>query len=289
MKSFISKLARFLPDKLYISLMYFKHFKRFLNLKNPQTFNEKLQWLKLYDRKPEYTTMVDKYLVKKYIADKIGPEYVIPTLGVWETADQIDFDALPDQFVLKCNHNGSGNGIIICCDKSKLDREATIETLNKCLRDNGYWYGREWPYINVKPCILAEQYMEDSATKELRDYKIYCFNGQAKILMTASNRFADKQTTFDYFDLEGNWLDVEWGNPRSSEEPKKPPLFEEILSIAEKLSKGLTHIRVDLYVVDNQVYFGELTFFDGSGFTPFMRAEHDLLFGRWLDLPLGKE
>lgn len=288
MKRFIRKLARFLPDKMYISLMYFKHFKRFPNLKNPQTFNEKLQWLKLYDRKPEYTTMVDKYLVKQYIADIIGKEYVIPTIGVWKSAEQIDFDSLPEQFVLKCNHDGGGKSVIICRNKSTFDRQDAIDKLSKCLNDNGYWYGREWPYKNVKALIIAEQYMEDSLTKELRDYKIYCFNGQAKIVMVASNRFSSKQTTFDYFDENGIWLDVEWGNPRSSKKPGKPPMFEKTIMIAEKLSSDFTHVRVDLYVANNQLYFGELTFFDGSGFVPFVNPEHDFLFGSWIKLPFKK-
>ena len=183
---FLKKLLRILPDKLYIQLQYFYHFYRFANLKNPQTFNEKLQWLKLYDRNPLYTTMVDKYKVKEYVANIIGKEYIIPTLAVYNNVEDIDFDRLPNQFVLKCNHDSGG--LVICKDKSKLDKKGAIKKLSKALKNNFYYNGREWPYKNVKPCVIAEQYMEDSETEELRDYKFFCFNGDVKILFVALGR-----------------------------------------------------------------------------------------------------
>lgn len=253
-----------------------------LDLNNPQTFNEKLQWLKLYDRRPEYTIMVDKYAVKKYVADKIGEEYIIPTLGVWDNPDDIDFDALPNRFVLKCNHN-SGLGMCICKDKSKLDIEKVKSELRRGLAQDYYLTGREWPYKNVPPRIIAEKYMEDAKVRELRDYKIYTFNGKAKFCMINTDRGTD--TRADYFDESYNWLDFTWGYPHADVKPKKPANYKKMFELAEELAKGTATLRVDFYEVNGQIYFGELTFFDASGFDKIIPESYDLKFGSWIKLP----
>ena len=284
MKIFFKKLMRCLPDKLYIQMQYFYHFHRFANLKTPQLFNEKLQWLKLYDRNPLYTTLVDKYAVKKWVASKIGEQYIIPTLGVWEKAEDIDFDKLPSQFVLKVNHDSGG--IVICEDKSKLNKKAAIAKLSKALKNNGYWYGREWPYKNVKPRIIAEKYMIDDKVHELRDYKFFCFNGIPKILFVASDRQNPKEETkFDFYDMEFNHLSFTNGPPNASKCPQKPLTFESMKQLASHLSKNMPHIRVDFYEINGKIYFGEMTLYHWSGFQPFKPKSWDKKIGDWLKLP----
>lgn len=272
-----------MPDEQYLKLKYKSIFGKELNLDNPQTFNEKLQWLKLHNRKPEYTIMVDKYLAKQYIASRIGEEYVVPLLGVWDDPEDINFDALPNQFVLKCNHN-SGVGMCICKDKSKLDIEKVKKELRKGLKEDYYLKFREWPYKDVPRKIIAEKYMED-AGGELRDYKFYCFNGVMKFVMINSDRNTDKPTRADYFDRDFNWLDFTWGYSHAEVHPQKPEQFEKMVAIAEWLSKGLPHIRVDLYDCNGKIYFGELTFFDGSGFDKIEPLEWDYKIGDMLKLP----
>lgn len=256
-----------------------------LHVDNPKTFNEKLQWLKLYDRKPEYTMMVDKYKVREYIKEKLGEEYLIPLLGVWDKAEDIDFDKLPNQFVLKCNHN-SGLGMYICKDKSKLtQKEIKViqKNLTKGLQQDYYLTGREWPYKNVPRKIIAEKYMEDE-TGQLRDYKFYCFNGEPKIIMINSDRELGK-TKADYFDMDFNWLDLKWGYEHAVVKPLKPTNFEKMKELAVILSKDIPELRVDFYEVDNKIYFGELTFFDGSGFDKIEPREWDKKLGDWIELP----
>ena len=282
------KILRILPDKLYISLLYYKHFKRFPNLKNPETFNEKLQWLKLHDRKPEYTTMVDKHLVKQYIAEKLGDEYVIPTLGAWNTPEEIDFDSLPEQFVLKWNHD-SGS-IVICKDKSSFDKNEAVKKLLVGKKKNGFWYGREWPYKNVKPRIIAEQYMEDEKTEELRDYKFFCFNGEPKAMFIATDRAkANAETKFDFFDMEFTHLPCKNGHPNSEKPIQKPEQFELMIEFSRKLSKDIPHVRIDFYEVNGHVYFGEMTFFHFSGMVPFDPPEWDKKLGDLLELKTKKQ
>ena len=287
MKNLIKKMLRVLPDELYIQLQYFYHFHRFANFKNPQTFNEKLQWLKLHDHNPLYTTLVDKYTVKKWVADKIGEQYIIPTLAVWEKAENIDFDKLPNQFVLKVNHDSGG--LVICRDKSKLDKKAAIAKLSRALKNNGYWYGREWPYKNVKPCIIAEKYMEDAETKELRDYKFFCFNGVPKMLFVASDRQnPTEETKFDFYDMGFNHLAFTNGHPNTSRVLQKPTSFETMKQLAALLSENMAHVRVDLYEIDGKIYFGELTLYHWSGLKPFRPQKWDKIIGSWLMLPKGK-
>jgi len=278
-------LLRWIPDGVCLRILYYGNMGKTLDLRKPKTFNEKLQWLKLYDRKPEYTMMVDKYRVREYIARTIGEEYLIPLLGVWEDPEDIDFDALPDQFVLKCNHN-SGTGMCICKDKSRLDIEQVKRELKKGLLQDYYLTGREWPYKDVKRCITAEQYMEDPDTKELRDYKFFCFNGEVKALFIATDRQTEgEETKFDFFDADYNHLDFTNGHPNASVTPQKPLQFDEMKRLAKRLSQGIPHVRVDFYEVAGKVYFGELTFSHWSGMTPFEPETWDYTFGGWIDLP----
>lgn len=281
----LKPVMRHVPDALYLKCKFHKIMGAKLDLKNPRSFNEKLQWLKLHDRRPEYTMMVDKYLVKDWVAGVIGSDHVIPTLGIWDHPDDIDFDKLPNRFVLKCTHN-SAEGTCICMDKSTLDIDKTRAGLEKGLKQNFYYNGREWPYKNVKPRVLAETYMEDSKTGELRDYKFFCFGGVVKALFIAANRQnPGEETTFDFFDEHFNHLPIINGHPMAKTPPSKPDHFDEMIAIAEKLSFGIPQVRVDLYEADGRVYFGEMTFSHWSGLMPMEPYEWDLRFGEWIDLP----
>lgn len=263
-----------------------------LNLDSPKTYSEKLQWLKLYDRRPEYTLMVDKVKVKEYVASVLGNEYIIPTLGIWDDPEKIDFSALPDRFVLKCNHN-SGLGMYICKDKSKMDFSKVKADLRKGLKQNFYLGGREWPYKNVQRCILAEKFIEprhidtdNQSDVDLLDYKFFCFNGVVKALFIATDRNkGPRATRFDFYDESFNHLPFTNGHPNADKCPQKPSRFEEMKALAEKLSQGIPQVRVDFYEVDNRIYFGEMTFFHWSGFKPFVPEEWDYKFGSWLALP----
>ncbi len=280
------KLLAFIPDKQYLQLMYWIRMGKKLNLKKPQTFNEKLQWLKLYDRRPEYTMMVDKYEVKKYVADRIGKEYIIPTLGIWDSFDEIDFNKLPNQFVLKCTHDSGG--LVICRDKQTMNVSDTRKKIEKSLKNNFYWVGREWPYKNVKPRIIAEQYMEDSKDRELRDYKFFAFDGVVKALFIATDRGDESvDTKFDFFDAKFRHLDFTNGHPNAKVLPHKPETFEKMKALAEELSVGIPQIRVDFYEVNGKTYFGELTFAHWSGMKPFKPEIWDKKFGEFIKLPRG--
>ena len=279
-KNFYNKM----DDKEFIQKLFKSHMGYSLNLDYPKTFNEKLQWLKLYNRRPEYTKMVDKYKVREYISEKIGEEYLIPLLGVWDDPDDIDFDTLPNQFVLKCNHN-SGLGMCICKDKNSLDISKVRSDLRKGLKQDYYLTGREWPYKNVPRKIIAEKYITDETGTNLRDYKFYCFDGKAKVVGIYQDRNTDKETTGDFFDMDFNWLDFTFNMPNAKVKPSKPNHFEKMKEIAEILSKGLPHVRVDLYLSNDRIYFGELTFFDGSGFDKIEPFEWDVKLGSWINLP----
>lgn len=277
-----SKAMRMLPDKAYLSLRFRLSMGKKLDLRNPKTFNEKLQWLKLYDRKPEYTMMVDKCEVKKYVAEKIGQEYIIPTLGVWDNFDEIDFSELPDQFVLKCTHD-SGS-VVICHDKEHFDETKAKAYLREKMQCNLYWHGREWPYKDVKPRIIAEKYMEDAATGELRDYKFFCFNGKVKCFKIDFDRFTKHRA--NYYTSEEELLP--FGEvvcpPDFSRELAMPHSLKKMIELAEKLSADIPFLRVDFYEVNKQIYFGELTFFPASGFGKFEPEEWDYTFGNWISL-----
>lgn len=284
------RVSPIIPDKLYLKLLFRLKMGCRLDLDNPQTFNEKLQWLKLYYRKREYTQMVDKLAVKEYVAKIIGEEYIIPTLGVWDRFENIDFDKLPNQFVLKTTHGGGSSGVVICKDKSHFNMQAARQKLNKSMQQSIYNSLKEWPYKNVPRRIIAEKYMHDRVSKDnpngdLIDYKFYCFNGEVKSCMIATERFSSTGVCFDYFDQDFNHYPFMQGGPNSKKSIEKPELFDEMCDVASKLSTGLPHVRVDLYCVEGQVYFGELTFFDSSGFAEFIPVEWDYTFGSWIILP----
>lgn len=280
------KLSPIMPDKLFLSCMVRLQCGYWPNWKNPQTFNEKLQWLKLYDRRPEYTMLVDKFAVKDYVARMIGEEYVIPTLGVWEKPEEIDWSALPEQFVLKTTHGGGNEGVVICRDKASFDKEKAVEKLNKSLKQDIYRMLREWPYKNVPRRIIAEQMIGDGKS-DLPDYKFFCFDGEVKALFIGTER-GTGDVKFDYFDAEFNHLDLVQFHPMSGRQIAKPSSFDEMKQVASKLSKGIPQVRVDLYDVDGKVYFGELTFFHHGGVTPFHPREWDYTFGSWITLPLNQ-
>ena len=280
MRGFFNKV----PDEEYLKKRYRAHFNRSLNLQNPKTFNEKLQWLKLYDRKSEYTVMVDKYRVREYISEKIGKQYLIPLLGVWDSPDEIDFDSLPNKFALKCNHN-SGLGMCICTDKSSLNIEQVKEELNKGLKQDYYLTGREWIYKDVPRKIVAEQFLKSDAGG-LTDYKIHCFNGVPKFILVCRDRFAESGLTEDFYTPQWEHMDVKRPEiPNATEPIEKPKGLEKMLMLAEKLSKDIPFIRIDFYFVEGKIYFSELTFFPASGFEGFEPQIWDEKFGEWLTLP----
>ena len=276
-----------MPDEEYLKRKFKACMGRELDLNDPKTMNEKLQWLKLHDRRPEYTMMADKVAVRDYIAEKLGEEYLIPCLGVWEDPDDIDFDALPDQFVLKCNHN-SGLGMYICKDKSKLDIKKVKKELRKGLKQDYYLTGREWPYKNIKRRIIAEKYMTDGAgIDEFTDYKFYCFNGYVDCVLGCYDR-SSGEPKFYFFDK--NW-ELKRYNKRGMAAPEgftmpKPENMDKMFEIAEQLSKdvGAPYLRVDLYNASGKIYFGELTFFPDSGFDPNRLPEMDRYFGDLIKL-----
>ncbi len=275
-----------MPDAEYLSRKSLAVFGRRLPLEAPQTFNEKLQWLKLNDRKPEYTVMVDKYKARNYISEKIGSQYLIPLLGAWDDPDKIDFDALPDKFVLKCNHN-SGLGMCICKDKSALNIKQVKSNLRCGLRQDYYLTGREWPYKDVPRKIIAEQFMESDAGG-LTDYKIHCFNGEPKLILVCKDRFTSTGLTEDFFTPNWEHLDIRrQTHPNSLTEIAKPEELPEILALAKRLSEGIPFLRVDFYIIEHKVYFSELTFYPASGFEKFVPERWDEILGAWLQLPLA--
>jgi len=278
--------TRVIPNKPYLSYIYKKRFGKSIDWKNPQTFNEKLQWLKLYDRKPEYTQMVDKYEAKKYVAEKIGKEYIIPNLGIWEKFDDIDFDTLPNQFVLKCTHDSGG--LVICKDKSKLDIEKARAKINRSLKTNYYWHGREWPYKNVKPRIIAEQFMEDDNTPNLRDYKFFCFHGEPKFLYISEGLEDHSTAQISFYDLDGNEMPFHRADFRQFKEtPKMPETFHEMIDYSRLFAQktGCPFVRIDFYCINGKTYFSEITFFPCGGMIPFEPKEWDQTFGSWIKLP----
>ncbi len=272
------------PDSIYVKILYKAMTGETLHLRKPTTYNEKLQWLKLHDRKPEYQQMVDKYEVRQYIKDLFGEEYLIPYYGVYDSFDQIDFEALPEQFVLKCTHD-SGS-VIICTDKSNFSIDDAKEKLSKAMTKNYYNTYREWPYKNVKPRIIAEKYMVDESGDDLKDYKIMCFNGQAKIIETHENRFTEGKThTQTFYSREWEKLQiVQEGLSPVTEKREKPILMDKMIEMSETIAKDMYHARIDWYIIESKIYFGEITFYDGSGFEKFPKKEDDLFLGSLLDI-----
>lgn len=278
-------IARLLPDKLYLSIKFYNRFGYWMNWDHPKTYNEKMQWLKLYNRRPEYTIMVDKVKVKDWVAAKIGNDYIVPTLGVWKSATEVDFAELPNRFVIKCNHN-SGMGMYICKDKSKTNVENIRKGLKKGMQENYVIQNREWPYKNVPHRILAEQFLEEKGKQTLDDYKVMCFDGKVKLIELHEGRFTDNHTQAFY---DRDWkltsiTQIGYGKV-AKEVAKCPSLLDEMIRLSEILAKDIPHVRVDWYIVNNHLYFGEMTFFDGSGFDSWGSQEDDLLLGSWIKLP----
>ena len=276
--------SRLVPDSIYLRIMYRFHTKKRLNLKNPKRYNEKLQWLKLYNRNPEYMAMVDKILAKDYVSNKIGKEYVIPTIKVWDDAKSIDLKELPASFVLKTNHDSKG--VLVCKSvRDAIDADYK-KFFAKRLKRNGYWYGREWPYKYVKPKVFAEELIE-CPEGSLKDYKVMCFGGVPKMIQVHNGRFSNH--TQDYYDTEWNYLDIEQGCPPSGIVEDRPVFLDEMLRLSSVLSAGIPHLRVDWYYANGRLFFGELTFFDASGFDEFIPDCYNELVGSWIKLPVDNE
>lgn len=276
-------LLNWMPDEAYLKLRYRASLGKKLNLNNPTSFNEKIQWLNLFDRNPEYTKMVDKFEVKKYVADIIGEEYIVPTLGIWETFNGIDFDGLPNQFVLKCTHDSGG--LVICKDKGNLDIEAARRKIEKFLRVNYFKWGREWPYKHVKPRIIAEQYIDSGDDSGIIDYKIHNFNGVPKIILVCSERFSASGLKEDFFDHNWNHLELcRPSHPNSSNIIEKPKSFDKMIEFSRILAKDIPFVRTDFYEVNGKLYFGELTFYPASGLEAFSPDYWDNILGSWLTI-----
>lgn len=277
-------LTDILSDRCFLNVKYSRMLNKKLCVDNPITFNEKIQWLKLYDRKTEYTIMVDKYRVRAYIQEQIGERYLIPLIGVWNSPDEIDFLSLPKQFVMKCNHN-SGLGMSICTDKERINIEKLKKGLKKGLRQNYYLTGREWPYKDVPRKVIAEQFLQ-SDEGGLTDYKIHCFNGEPKFILVCQNRFTESGLTEDFYTPEWEHMEVKRPKIPNAKSPiPKPAEIEEILELAKILSKDIPFLRVDFYIVKGKIYFSELTFYPASGFEGYDPPEWDETFGDWLILP----
>lgn len=275
------------PDKLYIRLQYRHLLGYWPNLDNPKTFHEKVQWLKLHDRKPIYTQMVDKYEAKSFIAKKVGAEYVIPTLGIYNSVDEIDYDKLPDQFVIKTTHD-SGT-VIVCRNKEKLDKKYVKKFISKRLRRKIYYSEREWPYKDVKPRIIIEQLIGPECD-DIWDYKFFCFDGKPEVMFVVTNRFKEGGHKADFFDMNGNHLDVtQPGFENNPVRPVLPPCFDKMKELASVLSAGIPQLRVDFYYVDDKIYVGELTFSDSGGYSPFIPDEWNIRMGNCINLPNEKE
>jgi len=274
-------LSPLFSDRAYLKMLFPLKVGYKLDLANPKTFNEKLQWLKINYRKPEMPRMVDKYEAKRWAAGIIGKEFIIDTYGVWNSFDEIDFDSLPDSFVLKTTHDQGG--VVVVRDKEKWDKEAAKRKLAKHLKRQHYYLTREWPYKNVKPRILAEALLCDGDKAQPNDYKFYCFNGRPRILLVATER-SSGNAKFDYFDMEFRPVDLKQGGERSGRTLAQPLGFRTMIRLAERLASDLPHVRVDFYDIEGAVYFGEMTFFDGGGMALFEPQIVDRTWGDWIDL-----
>ena len=274
-----------LSDEKYLKLMYYCIFNKKLNLENPQTFNEKLHWLKLNNRKDIYTTMVDKVDAKKYVSQIIGEEYIVPNIGVYDKFEDINFETLPNQFVIKCTHDSGG--VVVCKNKEELDIEKVKTKINKHLKRNFFYEGREWPYKNIKPRILIEEYIDDNVNEDLNDYKFMCFNGKVKCSFVCTERRSNDGLKVTFFDLDWNKMSFDRHYPRSEKQIDKPINYDKMIKLSEKLSKDLPFARIDFYEVKGKIYFGEITFFPGNGIEEFEPEKYDYILGSWLILPEG--
>ena len=272
--------ASLVPDKIYIQMTAKGKLGYSINLDNPLTFNEKLNWLKLYNRNPLYTRMADKYEAKGIVAERIGSQYVVRNLGCWQSFDDIDFDALPDRFVLKCTHDSSG--AIVCRDKSTFDKNTARKRINLSLSMNYFYACREWPYKNIQPRIIADELLDDHSGKELNDYKFWCFNGVPKYMYCTVK---SNDVYENFYDMDFKPVDINHGFRRRKPEFERPEDFNLMKELASKLSKGLPFVRVDFFYVAGRVYFGEYTFFDWAGLQPFRSRQQDMELGELIELP----
>lgn len=269
-------------DEKYLRYRYKQRVHKNLNLDNPSLFTEKLQWLKINDRNSLYTKMVDKFEAKSFIEDKVGKKYVIPTYGIYDKFDDIDFSSLPNSFILKCTHNSGG--IVICKNKEELNIDEARKKINKCLQYNHYYTSREWPYKNVKPRIIAEEFLTNDDNSEVVEYNFFCFNGVPKLVMCCLGDKRVKRYN-DFYDMDFNKLDLKCEYSNSDIILEKPKCFDELVNLSKKLSIGLPHLRVDLYVCNDKIYVGELTFFHWGGLCKFEPEDWDKTLGDWLELP----
>ena len=287
MNTIVKNFLSLLPDKLYLDLQFYRSFHRFPNWESPKTFNEKIQWLKLYDRNPAYIDMVDKYAVKEIVANIIGKEHIIPTLGVWEHAEDIDWDILPEKFVLKTTHGGGNNGVIVCKNKNTIDKAAVVEKLSKGLKHDSSAYGREWPYRGVKRRIIAEEYIDPAPnTSDLVDYKWYCFNGEPKYCQVIQGRSTNE--TIDFFDTEWSHQEFTGLNPAAGPAAlplARPANLDVQIRIARELSKGMPYSRIDLYDTGHNTLFGEITLYPMSGLGTFTPESYNDILGEMIKLP----
>lgn len=281
------KIFRLIPDRRFIKIRYWLVMGKHLNLHNPQLFNEKMQWLKLYDRKVEYKKLVDKFEVRDYVATTIGKEYLIPLLGVYDTFYEINFETLPDQFVLKPTHT-SGD-VFICKDKAKIDEKKLKKMITKWMKRQYYWEQREWQYRDLKPRIICEQYMDDGAAEGLTDYKLMCFDGQVRYIFVCSNRYSERGLNIDIYD--DNWQMMPYTRrcATNGREITKPDQYDNMRCLAERFAQGLIFLRVDFYIISGYIYFGELTLHPGSGFEAFSPEQFDQMLGSRISLPINKE
>lgn len=282
---FTKKSLWFLPDEFYIKLYFRLNLHRKLNLKNPKYLNDKLQWLKFNYRFPLQTIVSDKYEVRNYVESKIGNKYLIPLLGVWNNVNEIDFNTLPEQFVLKCNHDSGG--LAICIDKNKFNIKKAKKKINSSLKSNFYWIGREYQYKNIVPKIICEKFISENGQVP-EDYKIYCFNGIPDVILVCKGRFSNgsHKANYYFYDKDWNFLPYNKGDDiHNNPNVKKPKNFEEMLKIATILSNDFIFARIDLYNINGQIYFGEITLSPNSGFDPDITEETDLIFGEKLVIP----
>ena len=270
-------------ERKYLKKLFKYRMKEELDLDNPISFNQKIQWLKLYDRNPKYTQLVDKYEVKNYIDDVLGQGYTFPTLSVWDRFEDIDFEKLPEKFVLKCTHDSGG--VVICTDKKYFDKKKAKMKLNWSLKRNYYINSREWPYKNVKPRIIAEPFMSDDSGKELNDYKFMCFDGKVKSIFTCTDRYEKDGLKVTFFDTDWNKMPFERHYPIDKKDIGKTYSYDEMIRIAEKLSTGIPFVRIDFYEINKKPYFGEMTFYPGSGLEEFTPRKWDDVLGNWIKLP----
>lgn len=284
MKKICRKMLKLLPDKLFLQLFFIKNMKKRIKFKSPKTFNEKIQWMKVYDRKPLYNKLADKYEVREFVANVLGEEYLIPIYGVYNDFAQIDFDALPSQFVIKCTHD-SGS-VVVCRDKAKFNVAEAKEKIDKGMKRNAYDYAREWQYKDIEPRIIVEKFLEQDNGESIIDYKYFCFNGEPKFFYVSQGLENHATAQISFYNLDGKKMPFRRSDYKPFEEDKRPKRGEEMIEIARKSAKAIPSpfVRVDLYEINGKIYFSEFTLHPCSGVMPFYPKEWDLKVGDMLEL-----